>query len=265
MTFGIVLTLLSLLATVVCLAIYHPKMKNNRAALRPRFEQSLMALALALAFGGVLLHPGIVGYIVGGLSAIPAALFLLATATSGLPDQKLAIAAGSPAPDFAATDADGQEFRLSDHAGSPILLKFFRGHWCPYCVAQLAQLNGIAKDFAALGVRLVAISSDHVDELQSLKQKYGWAITLLADPSLAVHRLYNVQHRNFTPKRGPFREIAIPTTVLIGADGRVAWLEQASDFRVRPQADDVLAKAVSLLTGAKSVAPADDHCYVYAA
>jgi peroxiredoxin len=265
MSFGTALTLLSLMAAVVSIAMYQPKMKNNQAALRPRFEQLLMGLALALAFGGFLLHSGIVGYIVGGVSAIAAALFLLATATSGLPNQKLAIAVGSPAPDFAATDADGQEFRLSEHAGSPILLKFFRGSWCPYCVAELAQLNGVAKDFAALGVSLVAVSSDRVDELQSLKQKYGWAITLLADPSLAVHRLYNVQHRNFTPKRGPFREIAIPTTVLIGADGRVAWLEQASDFRVRPQADDVLAKAVSLLAGAKSVAPADDHCDVCAA
>jgi peroxiredoxin len=264
MSFGTALTLLSLATAVVCIAMYHPKMKSNRATLRPRFEQSLMVLALALAFGGFLLNPGIVGYIAGGLATIPAALFLLGTNTSGLPNQKLAIAAGSPAPDFAATDADGREFRLSEHAGSPILLKFFRGQWCPYCVAELAQLNTVAKDFAALGVRLVAISSDRVDELQSLK-KYDWAITLLADSSLAVHRLYNVQHRNFTPKRGPFREIAIPTTVLIGTDGRVAWMEQASDFRVRPQADDVLAKAVSLLSGAKSVAPADEHCDVCAA
>jgi peroxiredoxin len=257
---GTILTILSLAAGVACLASYRPKMKNNRTPLRPRFEQSLMGAALGLAVAGFFLHPGLLGYVLGGLSAIPAALFLLATATSGLPDQRLAVAVGALAPDFVTTDADGHEFRLSEQAGAPILLKFYRGYWCPYCVAELAQLDGVAKDLAALGVKLVAISSDRVDELQSFKQKHAWAITLLADPSLAVHRLYNVQHRSFAPKRGPFRETAIPTTVLIDAEGRVVWLRQAADFRVRPQADIVLAKARALLTSIEDANPAGDHC-----
>jgi peroxiredoxin len=265
MNAGIIVAALSFVTTFGTVALYYPKMKNNRAALRPRFEQTLMGLALVLAFAGFLLHPGIAGYILGGLSVVPAALFLLATSTSGLPDQKLAASVGSKTPDFAAVDADGQEFRLSEHAGSAILLKFYRGYWCPYCVAELTQLNRVADDFAALGVKLVAISSDRVDELQVFKQKHNWAITLLADPSLAVHRLFNVQHRNFTPKHGPFRELAIPTTILIDADGRIAWLEQATDFRVRPQADVVLAKTRSLLAGVGLGAEDGEHCDVCAA
>ena len=224
-----------------------------------------MGAALALALAGFFLHPGIAGYVLGGLAAIPATLFLLATATSGLSDQKLAVTVGAIAPDFVATDADGQEFKLSEHAGSPVLLKFYRGYWCPYCVAELTQLSGAAKDFAALGVKLVAVSSDRADELHSFKRKHDWAITLVADPSLAVHRLYNVQHRNFAPKRGPFREVSIPTTVLIDAEGRVVWLEQAADFRVRPQADVVLAKARSLLTTIEAATPVGDHCDICAA
>jgi peroxiredoxin len=265
MSLGTLLTILSLAAVVACIAWYRPKMKNNRTPLRPRFEQSLMGAALALALAGFFLHPGVAGYVLGGLAAVPAALFLLATATSGLPDQKLTAPVGAMAPDFVAIDADGREFRLSEQVGSPVLLKFYRGVWCPYCVAELSQLDRVGKDFAALGVKLVAISSDRVDELQSFERKHAWAITLLADPSLAVHRLYNVQHRNFTPKRGPFREIAIPTTVLIDGEGRVAWLEHSEDFRVRPQADVVLAKARSLLACAEVEGPAGDSCDVCAA
>jgi peroxiredoxin len=254
MTEGLILTAASLVAAAGNLAVYHPKMMSNRATLRPRLEQSVMALAVVLAVGGFVLGPGIVGYLLGGLALVPALLFLLGTFTSGLPAQKPAVAVGDVAPDFTLRDAQGREFRLADLRGAPVLLKFYRGYWCPYCVAELDQLNRFADGFAALGVRLAAISSDRVDELASFAPKRKWRIALLADPELAVHRRYHVQSRKFAPKRGPFRDLAIPTTLLIDRDGRVLWLEQTPDFRVRPQADVVLAKARALLSGGEAVA-----------
>jgi peroxiredoxin len=254
---GTILTALSLVTAAGNLATYHPKMTANHATLRPRREQALMILALALAVAGFVLGPGIPGYVVGGIAIVPALLFLLATFTSGLPNQKLAIEVGAPAPDFSLVDADGQPFRLSTLTGSPVLLKFYRGYWCPYCVAELAQLDRYAKEFAALSVTLVAVSSDRVDELAPFGQKYNWAIRLVADPALVAHRLYNVQSRKFTPRRGPFRDLAIPTTILIDRDGCVLWIEQTPDFRVRPQADMVLAKTRALLLGSHAAASCD--------
>ena len=207
-------------------------------------------------------HPGIVGYSLGALAIIPAALFLLGTFTSGLPPQRPSVAVDDLAPDFTALDADGREFRLSELRGSAVLLKVYRGYWCPYCVAELTELNKFVNDFAALGVKLVAVSSDRVDELRPFKWKHNWDITLVADPVLAVHRLYNVQQRNFTPRRGLFRDLAIPTTILIDRDGRILWLEQAIDFRVRPQASMVLAKTRALLSTGQSGSAAADACDV---
>lgn len=265
MTPGLTLAALSLATAAGNLASYTPKMWGNRAALRPRREQALMALALLLALGAFFLHPGIIGSVLGAVAILPASLFLLGTFTSGLPSQPAAVAVGALAPDFSAVDADGHEFRLSDLRGSPVLLKFYRGYWCPYCVAELSQLNQSARDYESLGIKLVAVSSDRVDELRAFKREHDWAIRLLADPELAVHRLYNRQHRNFTPKRGPFRELAIPTTILIDADGRVLWLEQAVDFRVRPQAQTVLAKIKPLLSTAEPDPKSADACDVCAA
>jgi len=260
MNTGIALAALSTATTFGTLATYSPKIWRNQATLRPRREQALMGLALILAVMGLFLSPGPIGYVLGGLAILPAFLFLLGTSTSGLPAQKLAVAVGRPAPDFTATDADGQAFRLSDLRGSPVLLKLYRGVWCPYCVAELAQLDRHAKDFAALGVKLVALSSDRSDELAAFRRKKNWAITLLADPALVVHRLYNVQSRKFTPKRGPFRDLAIPTTILIDRDGQVLWIEQATDFRVRPQADAVLARTRALLADDATLLADCDVC-----
>jgi peroxiredoxin len=259
MNSGTILTALAFVTVAANLATHYPKITGNRAALRPRREQLLMVLAVLLAGAGVLLQPGIAGYALGAIAVVPALLFLLATSTSGLPRQTLAVAVavGQPAPDFSLTDADGLPFRLSELRGMPVLLKFYRGYWCPYCVGELAQLDRHAEDFATLGIRLVSVSSDRVDELAPFRRKHDWAIRLLADPELIVHRLYNVQSRKFTPRRGPFRDLAIPTTILIDRDGRVLWVEQTPDFRVRPQADMVLAKARALLPGGDAAASCD--------
>lgn len=257
---GLTLTSLSLAAAAGNIATYYPKMMSNHATLRPRREQAFMVLALALAVAGFLMHPGLVGYIAGGLAIVPASLFLLGTSTSGLPQKRPAVAVGDMAPDFVATNAEGKQFRLSDLRGSAVLLKVFRGYWCPYCVAELAQLDKHAGQFAAMGVSLVGLSSDRVDELQPFARKQKWSIELLADPTLAVHRLYNVQHRKFAARRGPFREIAIPTTVLIDKDGKVLLIEQTADFRVRPQADMLLAKTRALLQQSPADADACDVC-----
>ena len=262
---GLALTAASLLAVVGNLATHYPKIKSNRAPLRPRREQALMLVALLLAGSGFVLQPGIVGYLLGAVAAILAAMFLVATATSDLPNKKLAVSVGAIAPDFTATDATGREFRLSDLRSRPVLLKFYRGFWCPYCVAELEQLNRYAAEFEKLGVSLIAVSSDRVDELEPFARKHKWRIRLLADPDLAIHRLYNVQSRKFTPKRGPFRDLAIPTTILLDEDGRVLWLEQTSNFRVRPQADMVLAKAKALLPETPSGEAAAEACDVCAA
>jgi peroxiredoxin len=189
----------------------------------------------------------------------------VATATSDLPKKKLAVSVGSVAPDFTAIDAGGRQFRLSDLRSRPVLLKFYRGFWCPYCVAELEQLNRYAAEFEKLGVSLIAVSSDRADELEPFARKHNWGIRLLADPELAIHRLYNVQSRKFTPKRGPFRDLAIPTTILLDKDGRVLWLEQTGNFRVRPQADMVLARAKALLPATPAEAPAAEACDVCAA
>jgi peroxiredoxin len=264
MNIGMILALLSLATVATNISTYYPKMRSNQATLRPRREQALMALALILAAAAFFLQPGIAGYLLGALAIIPASLFLLGTFRSGLPHQQPAVAVDALAPDFSGLDAYGKELRLSDLRGTPVLLKFYRGYWCPYCVAELAQLNKFAEDFAALGIKLVAVSSDRVDELRPFKRKHDWDITLVADPALVIHRLYNVQQRNFTPRRGPFRDLAIPTTILLDRDHRVLWLDQAVDFRVRPQAAAVLAKAQALLS---SVAPhvSTEPCDVCAA
>jgi peroxiredoxin len=207
----------------------------------PAAAERWVALAgLVLAGIALLWRPGAIGYGIAGVAFAASAFFFLLTFMSGLPDQRAAVAVGSRAPDFRALDSDGGEFRLSALAGSRVLLKFFRGTWCPYCVADLRLWNERREELRRLGLKLVAVSHDSVTELRDFKRKHAWDVTLVADPELDVIRRYNLLNHNFTPKRGPFRDMAIPATVLIDADGKVLWMSQATDFRTRVHPDKVL-------------------------
>jgi thiol-disulfide isomerase/thioredoxin len=70
--------------------------------------------------------------------------------------RKLAVAVGSPAPEFTGRTIDGQEFKLSDYRGKVVLLDFY-GFWCAPCRASLGHLRELAelhgeKPFAIIGV-----------------------------------------------------------------------------------------------------------------
>src|SRR5262249_35730135 len=161
--------------------------------------------------------------------------------------QQPAATVGPPAPDFVVMKVDRAEFRLSSLRGTPVLLKFFRGSWCPYCVAELRDYDAHAPEFASIGVRLIAVSPDRARALVKLPRSRPWRIVLLADPSNSAARLYNLQNRNFTPKRGPFRELVIPSSILVDADGIVRWMDLARDFRQRASAVSVLAQVRRVL------------------
>ena len=225
--------------------------KTSGRPLPPDAERGVAFAGTLLGAVALVSHPGAMGYVIAGIGLALGGFFSFLTFVSGLPDQQAAVAVGSRAPDFRAFDSDGGEFRLSELSGSRVLLKFFRGTWCPYCVADLYLWNAQRGELRALGLKLVAVSHDSVRELRQFKGRHGWDMTLVADPDLEIIRRYNLQNHNFTPKGGPFRDMAIPATILIDADGKVLWMSQASDFRVRPHPAKVLADVRAVLGPSK--------------
>jgi peroxiredoxin len=229
--------------------------KATGRPLPPSTERGVAFAGTLLAAAALVLHPSAAGYVVAGLGVLLGGFFSLLTFMSGLPAQRVAVAVGNKAPDFRSFDADGRSFALSELSGSRVLLKFFRGTWCPYCVADLRLWSQRREELQELGLKLVAVSHDSVEELQRFKRGHDWDVTLVADPDLEIIRRYNLQNHNFTPKGGPFRDMAIPASILIDAEGKVLWINQATDFRVREHPDKVLVEVRAALRHGKLLQP----------
>ena len=54
----------------------------------------------------------------------------------------------------------------SDGAEFATLVVFYRGLHCPICATYLKELGRLTEDFAAKGVKTIAISSDDKDRAQ---------------------------------------------------------------------------------------------------
>jgi cytochrome c biogenesis protein CcmG, thiol:disulfide interchange protein DsbE len=103
---------------------------------------------------------------------------------------------------------DGASWRLSDHRGEVILINYWAS-WCGPCRQETPGLESLARDYRYKGLALVGVSLDKGDKapVQSFVKEF--------------HMTYPVV---FPAPQQPFASDveAIPTTVLVDRQGRVA-------------------------------------------
>lgn len=102
---------------------------------------------------------------------------------------------------------DGSDGNLSDFRGQPLVLNFWAS-WCPPCIAEMPDLQAVYTDYKDrvdfLGLNM---QETNIENARALVEETGVRYPLGNDPDGAI---YN-----------SFGGIAMPTTVLISADGEV--------------------------------------------
>ena len=69
-----------------------------------------------------------------------------------------ALRPGRSLPDFPAADEQGNPIRSLQVVGSPTVMLFVRGNWCPFCTKQVEGLTRNYKDIVDLGAKLVFVT-----------------------------------------------------------------------------------------------------------
>lgn len=210
-------------------------------------------LALVLGPTGTV-SSAIAVYVPATLAIMIGGFFLYIFSQRKIPLDTLRIREGEPWIPFEARRWDGELFSTADLAGKRVLLKFFRGQWCPYCAAELKRFEQMRSKLEQYGIAIVALSKDSVEDAARHRRRDGLTFPLLSDPDLSVIRTYGVEHHKaleistgaFTmlgmqvalvPE---FKSMAIPTTVLVDERGVVRWIDQGDDYRLRSDIERVL-------------------------
>lgn len=222
---------------------------DRRAFLAANGAGALLGVAAFVA------GPGMLGGLAAALAVLAGGGFLALHAASGQARVRPAVHVGGPVLDFAARDDAGEPFDLARLRGTPFLLKFFRGHWCPYCVAELRRWEELRPLLEARGVAIVTVCADDAEAIRAGRRKHGLRAVMLPDPELAITDRYGLRNpRNLAPKPGLVIPLPIPTTILVDAAGIVRWIDQAGDYMRRSEPERVRA-AIEAALGAPDAAP----------
>ncbi|HEV3380629.1 MAG TPA: peroxiredoxin family protein [Trebonia sp.] len=83
---------------------------------------------------------------------------------------------GDPFPRLTIATTDGQTLTLpAAFAGDYAVVLFYRGSWCPYCIAQLRAFERASQALADNGIRVAALSVDDKETSAALVEKHKLA------------------------------------------------------------------------------------------
>jgi peroxiredoxin len=166
---------------------------------------------------------------------------------------------GALAPEFELHDATGRVVRSQDMlALGPLVVKFTRGRWCPYCVTELETWRGLYPQLRERDVLMVAIGPQTERQNDFMVSQHGLPFPVLRDPYCALAENFGLTFTVPEYLRDYYLSILInipfvngesswrlplPATYVIGRDRRVLFAEAHADFRVRPEPEEALAAA----------------------
>ena len=117
-------------------------------------------------------------------------------------------------------------------SAQPVVVIFYRGHWCPHCQYQLVEINKRKEEFAARGANVVAISSDEPADLAAMRTKLGLTFELYSDAQLAVIQKWGVEDYG--------NGIAKPATFIVNPGGAISFQRVGEKPDDRPSVQEIL-------------------------
>lgn len=173
---------------------------------------------------------------------------------SGILDQVLT--AGAKAPVFELKDHNGKSVSSVDLlAKGRLVICFFRGRWCPFCVGQFEAMNLILPEIKDAGASLVAISPQTVQQSFFMVDQHKFHFPLLSDAHNQVAQLFGLAYHVPDYQQSVYRraminlpfangdeswQLPIPATYILDRDGTVLYASANPDYTERPEPAEIL-------------------------
>jgi peroxiredoxin len=180
-----------------------------------------LAIVLALAFG---------------------ALVQSATPSGANPDFDLGPAVNAKVPDIGTPpDQTGTPRGLNSLMGEKgLVLFFFRSaDWCPFCQAQMMDLNTAVAGMEKRGYKLAGISYDKPEILKTFIERRKIAYTLLSDPKSEIIDRYKLRDPQYPPGNLAYG-VPRPIIFILDRNGVIKQKLYEDTYTKRPPATLVL-------------------------
>lgn len=163
--------------------------------------------------------------------------------------------------------ADGEAITLGEAlGGKKSVVIFYRGGWCPYCNAHLAELAKIQPQLTAGGVQLLALSPDSPETSAKHAEERPLPYRLLSDNKHEAMKAFGIAFRmdDATVERykgygidlsaasgNEDKVLPVPAVFVVNEEGIIEYAHANADYTVRMKGEEILAAAGVEVTGAE--------------
>ena len=167
-----------------------------------------------------------------------------------------ALAVGSLAPPFELQDQNGVNISSTEVLRkASLVICFFRGRWCPFCVGQLEAMNLLLPQIQEAGATLFGISPQTVQQSFFMFDQHKLRFPVLSDRNNETARNFGLVYRVPDYQQAVYRrsfvnlphlngddswELPVPATYILDRDGIVRYAPVNPDYSERPEPADIL-------------------------
>ena len=167
---------------------------------------------------------------------------------------------GAKAPAFELEDQNRKLVSSADLRQGRLVICFFRGRWCPFCVGQLEAMSLLAPQIEQIGASLVAISPQTVQQSFFMVDQHKLRFPLLSDAGNQVARQFGLVYRVPEEQQAIYRrafvnlpfangddswELPIPATFIVDHDNSILYASADEDYTRRPEPQEILQQLSS--------------------
>lgn len=191
----------------------------------------------------------IIVWIVAAVAILAAGIWWkLRDMSRGRPAPK-ALQTGQPLPDFSAVDEKGDPVSSSQLIGTPAVLLFVRGSWCPFCSRQVENLTRNYKEIAQSGARLILLTPQPLETTRRVADFFEVEFEFWLDESMHVAKQLGLLLPAGVPDdyRKEYGEDTIwPASLVVDAKGIIRYSGISKFVVDRPNAEKLLSVVKNL-------------------
>lgn len=151
---------------------------------------------------------------------------------------------GKQLPEFLLEDSQGNEVSSTSFIGKPAIYLFYRGNWCPLCMAQIKEISAQYKELEKRGVNTILVSPQPHKYTQHLADKFDVGFKFLVDKGNKAAKQLDVFARNGIPAGfqvlGYNSDTVLPTVVITDRANKIIFADLTDNYRVRPEPETFL-------------------------
>lgn len=147
-------------------------------------------------------------------------------------------------PSFELEDSNKNKVRSTSFLGNPSIYLFYRGNWCPLCMAQIKEIAAQYKELEDRGVNMIFVSPQPHNFSEGLAKKYDLGFKFLTDANNKVAKQLGIFAENGIPAgfqlMGYDSDTVLPTVIITDTNGEIIFVDLTDNYRVRPEPDTFL-------------------------